>query len=347
MGYRLRRWFEDRLPQEISSGERVVALAIADLAWDDTRLGYGSKFMTKLLHKTGFENEAQIGKVVGKLAGRGIEMRVPVRDQDGQPLTDKRGYLVYAHRGHQRTFRVPMESEFPFRPAPDWEDDEGERSPDGETFTPKRSPKRETFDDERSPQGETIEPERSPGRETNRGERSPARESKVTQAGDPIPNTTKNNFSSVADDSTTTPRRKITDEEKLEFGRFWHAHPKSRAMDKTKTAWADAVLAGADPIVITAAALAYARECAHSGTEFRFIKQSDGWLREHRYKDKFAPEPAPTRKPSAQLPPWCGECADGARAAEREGHLRKVYDDRGNAHPCPKCHPATHNTCAA
>ncbi len=54
MGYELRRWFEDRLPQEISSGERVVALAIADLAWDDSRIGYGRKFMQKLLHKTGF-----------------------------------------------------------------------------------------------------------------------------------------------------------------------------------------------------------------------------------------------------------------------------------------------------
>lgn len=49
--------------------------------------------------------------------------------------------------------------------------------------------------------------------------------------------------------------------------------------------------------------------------------------------------PAP-RKSSAPLPPWCGECADGARAAEREGHLRQIYDDHGNARPCPKCHPA-------
>ncbi|MFJ4785081.1 hypothetical protein [Streptomyces sp. NPDC088794] len=48
--------------------------------------------------------------------------------------------------------------------------------------------------------------------------------------------------------------------------------------------------------------------------------------------------PAP-RKPRGPLPPWCGECADGAKAAEREGHLRQIYDDRGNARPCPKCHP--------
>jgi hypothetical protein len=47
---------------------------------------------------------------------------------------------------------------------------------------------------------------------------------------------------------------------------------------------------------------------------------------------------APPR-PSAPLPPWCGECADGAPAAEREGRLRLVYDEAGHGHPCPKCHP--------
>ncbi|MFF7184667.1 hypothetical protein ACFZAR_05410 [Streptomyces sp. NPDC008222] len=46
--------------------------------------------------------------------------------------------------------------------------------------------------------------------------------------------------------------------------------------------------------------------------------------------------PAP---PSAPLPPWCGKCADGAPAAQREGRLRLIYDDHGHAQPCPKCHP--------
>lgn len=130
--------------------------------------------------------------------------------------------------------------------------------------------------------------------------------------------------------------REITAEEKLEFGRFWNAHPKSRDMDKTRDAWVDAVLAGTDPTKITAAALAYAHECRT--VDFQFIKQSAGWLTSRRYEDKFAPTPEPGT-PGPPLPPWCGECADGARAAEREGHLRQIYDTRGNAHPCPKCHP--------
>lgn len=131
-------------------------------------------------------------------------------------------------------------------------------------------------------------------------------------------------------------RREITAEEKLDFGRFWQLHPKSRDMSKTRTEWITAVIGGADPKKITAAAEAYAREV--TDTEFRFVKQSANWLRERRYEDKYAPAPA-APKSSSQLPPWCGECADGSRAAEREGHLRQIYDDRGNARPCPKCHP--------
>jgi hypothetical protein len=134
----------------------------------------------------------------------------------------------------------------------------------------------------------------------------------------------------------TPAAREITDEDKLDFGRFWQLHPKSRDMDKTRAEWVAAVIGGADPKRIAAAAEAYAHEVA--GTEFRFVKQSLYWLRDRRYEDKFEPAPAPARKPPP-LPPWCGECADGNRAAEREGHLRKVYDHRGNARPCPKCHP--------
>ncbi|MCX5598372.1 hypothetical protein OOK29_09505 [Streptomyces phaeochromogenes] len=45
------------------------------------------------------------------------------------------------------------------------------------------------------------------------------------------------------------------------------------------------------------------------------------------------------KKSSAPLPPWCTTCADGNRAAAREGSLRLIYDDAGHARPCPKCHP--------
>ena len=135
---------------------------------------------------------------------------------------------------------------------------------------------------------------------------------------------------------TPAAAREITDEDKREFGRFWHNHPKSKDFDRTRDAWVEAVLAGAEPVALSAAALAYAHEVV--GQEFRFVKQSTNWLRERRFEDKYA---TPAVKPGAAhpLPAWCGECADGNRAAEREGHLRQVYDHRGNARPCPKCHP--------
>lgn len=95
--------------------------------------------------------------------------------------------------------------------------------------------------------------------------------------------------------SAGTPGRQISSDEKLEFGRFWHNHPKSKDYDRTLEAWTEAVLGGADPKVISAAALAYAREMA--GQEFRFIKQSANWIRERRYEDKFAPAPDPNGRP--------------------------------------------------
>ncbi len=83
--------------------------------------------------------------------------------------------------------------------------------------------------------------------------------------------------------------REFSADEMKEFGNFWLLHPKSKDEDKTLALWKEAVASGVDPKSITAAAVAYAKEKA--GEQFRFIKQSDNWLRDRRYKDKFAPEP--------------------------------------------------------
>lgn len=101
--------------------------------------------------------------------------------------------------------------------------------------------------------------------------------------------------------STATPPRPITPEEKIEFGRFWHAHPKSKDYDKTLDAYTEAVVAGANPQQITAAALAYAREV--TGKDFQYVKHSANWLRERRYEDKFAPTPDPSGKPKLRAVP--------------------------------------------
>lgn len=92
--------------------------------------------------------------------------------------------------------------------------------------------------------------------------------------------------------------REFSDEDMKEYGNFWLLHPKSKNPDNTLDLWKAAVASGTDPKEITAAAVAYAKEKA--GEPFRFIKQSDNWLRERRYKDKFAPEPKPGGKPDLQ-----------------------------------------------
>ncbi|WP_333744097.1 hypothetical protein [Streptomyces ardesiacus] len=74
------------------------------------------------------------------------------------------------------------------------------------------------------------------------------------------------------------------------FGEFWLAYPKSRNKDATITAWRAALDNGADPRQIINAALAYARE--KQGEDFRYVKYSVNWLRERRYEDDYAPEPA-------------------------------------------------------
>ncbi|MEV6803171.1 hypothetical protein [Streptomyces sp. NPDC051132] len=164
MGYELRRWLADRLPATVSSGERLVALEIADQAHDDTRTGYGSDFMAVVVRRTGLSNAKQVGKVLGKLAANGIELRVPITDKYGQPVTDKAGRTLFACAGHRTTFRIPTEDECPALKVPQA----------GDLHAP-----------ESSPAEGTSAAESSPGRETKPAKRSPARGQKVPRQGDP------------------------------------------------------------------------------------------------------------------------------------------------------------------
>jgi hypothetical protein len=338
MGYELRRWFEDRLPLEISSGERVVALAIADLAWDDSRIGYGRKFMQKLLWKTGFENEAQVGKVLGKLAARGIELRVPIKGQDGEPLKNKRGQFIYAHRGHQRTFRIPFESEFPGRPAPYW-DDQDERSPDREPhgwFDEERSPGRETYEGERSPVREGFQGDRSPGREGFRGERSPARESLVTQAGDPIPLTTPTFPPSVTPRGADSAGKAGSEKEDPAF---------TAAVDflmNLPAPWSvgRVTAKGIAPLLLEAITEQGWR--LDADLVAKLTENPNGVHRPMsvlriRINDLPKAPQRPASKPGSSLPRWCGQCGDGNPAAEFNAKFRL---EAGSKKPCPDCHPA-------
>lgn len=102
MGYRLYRHVLDHAPADLTSGERLVLLVIADDANDTTRTGWPG--LDVLVHRTGLSDRG-IRKALERLAERGYEVRVPLgKTDDGRP--------VFAARGRRTTYAVPV---FPTR----------------------------------------------------------------------------------------------------------------------------------------------------------------------------------------------------------------------------------------
>ena len=118
--------------------------------------------------------------------------------------------------------------------------------------------------------------------------------------------------------SSVVVAREFSAEEMKEYGNFWLLHPKSKNPDDTLALWQAAVASGVDPKKITAAAVAYAKEKA--GEPFRFIKQSDNWIRERRYKDKFAAEPDVNGRPPLRA-------VSGGYEPYRDPTDQSVYDE--------------------
>ncbi|MEV4384005.1 hypothetical protein [Streptosporangium sp. NPDC049644] len=184
MGYELRRWLADRLPAGLSSGERLVALEIADQANDQSRHAYGSETRAVILRRTGYADEKQLGKVLTKLAKNGIEMREPVRGKDGEPVRDKRGRVVYACNGHEMSeFVVPRLEDLPSCP---------ERGSFLYEAAPERSPDRVSKRDEGAPHG----PEGPPSGAASDA-KVPRLVPKVPPAGHPSPQSPQENSSSL------------------------------------------------------------------------------------------------------------------------------------------------------
>ncbi|MER7126700.1 hypothetical protein [Micrococcus luteus] len=184
MGYQLRRWLADHLPAGLSSGERLVALEIADQANDQTRRAYGSELRATILRRTGYANEKQLGKVLTKLAKNGVEMRVPIRDKHGEPVRDSRGRVMYACNGHEASeFMVPRLSDLPS--CPEWGTFLDEAAPE-------RSPERGSKEDEAAPPDPEAAPDGGPS-----GVKVPRLVPKVPPAGHPSPQSPQENSSSL------------------------------------------------------------------------------------------------------------------------------------------------------
>ncbi|MFJ4682007.1 hypothetical protein [Streptomyces sp. NPDC088789] len=283
MGYQLRRDLREALGPDITGLQRAVALEIADDANEDSRTSWAT--LEDLARWTGAKDGTVVRNALKRLAVAGWEFRVPIG------VAKKDGRVMYAKPGIRMTFRVPgFEGGATATPK-------GEQGLPlgGATATPSEGGAGAT------PKGEPRLPLGGAGAHS---------EGAVAPPYSSSPQGDEEEEASTRGGATATPlpaAREITAEEKLEFGRFWHNHPKSKNYDRTLEAWTQAVISGTDPLKISAAALAYAREMA--GQEFRFIKQSDNWVRERRYEDKFAPEPdangrPPLRAVSGGYEPW-------------------------------------------
>jgi hypothetical protein len=138
------------MPATASSGERLIALEIADQINDKTRIGTAID-LDDVARRTGYANAKQVGKVLGKLAARGLEMRIPIgKREDGSP--------VFAYEGRKTNYRVPTAEELGVEEVPR----AGDHSP------------REV-------------PPAGPSGPPLGAERSPARGRVVPPAGDPAP----------------------------------------------------------------------------------------------------------------------------------------------------------------
>lgn len=125
MGYELRRMIRDGAPRSWTSLMRDVAKEIADDArdpGDDSPLPEG-RWPWSALRVEGYRDRhgrwhdglteicgvsaRAISDALTELGRAGYEMRQPIRGADGKPVTDKRGRLVFAAKGHALAFHVP------------------------------------------------------------------------------------------------------------------------------------------------------------------------------------------------------------------------------------------------
>ena len=289
-------------PAGLTASERMVLVAIGENVrdGDPSRLTWPDFNMHTLAQRTGLTGKGSLKSALQRLGARGLEVRVPI-------TSGKDGRPVYALPGKQCRYRFPDALV-------------------GEDTT---SPYEGEGEDTTSPGEDTTSP---------KGRTGP-RQGRTGPPPTPLPSTTP---PSKQDQDTSAPsdftdRRQQQEEEALTAaGDFlenlpapWTVGPRTAAamasdlLDMTRRQ-------GWDLDTELISKLTEKPEGIRNHSQILRIRIGD---LPKRIKKRAAKSPEP-------LPPWCTECADGNRAAERESHLRQVYDDRGNARPCPKCHPS-------
>lgn len=338
MGYKLRRWLAEALPDGLSSGERLVALEIADQAHEDTRRAYGLNLMDIIVRRTGLSDPKQVGKILGKMAAAGVELRVPATDKAGQVIKDKQGRTVYACRGHMLEFRIPQP---------------------GESLTLK-VPQAGDLNDPKVPQaGELNDPQEEKGPPPG-PERSPARGTKVPLAGHPSPHISSDislsgRVEPDADVShTPTTEREIIEEE------CGKANPETAAapapVETIVNAWIEAwarTHGVPHPVKTPKAIRSDAHELLTEGIDAELLRlaaadmaKKRGWNSLHKHLEYFTPPASASQAPntagSTRTIAECNWCDHGWYKHVNGGELPCRHPE----HPPPGYSAATQRSAA-
>lgn len=152
MGVRLMVEVLDRCPEDASLGERLLLVALAEKASDETRRVIwtrGENPRAVLRRRLGV-SESGLTKVFARLADRGLDPRVAI-------TTDRRGRPVYAYEGAAVEYQIPLLSACLVGEA--LVDNSPESLPDGATTHGGEGGRRGTLD---VTTGEALEPESLP-----------------------------------------------------------------------------------------------------------------------------------------------------------------------------------------
>lgn len=144
----------------------------------------------------------------------------------------------------------------------------------------------------------------------------------------PEPSLNHPSSSSSKKSSSSTRKPKPKPEEHPRFAEFWAAYPLRVGKGDGRTAFQNAIDAGADPQVLIDAAARYARHHVRIKTERKWLSHPSSWLNRERWEDELGDEPG--ANDALPAPPHCGQCDLPDRTIE-------LHD--GSLVRCPECHP--------
>lgn len=107
--------------------------------------------------------------------------------------------------------------------------------------------------------------------------------------------------------------------------RFWSVYPKNASKKNARLRWASAIKRKCDPEEIILGAQRYAEKVKRDRTEYRFVKNADGWLNGEMWKDELPP---PSPYPPMN-PPYRGQ----SQLPESNAPKRYTPEERCTTHP--------------